>query len=156
MPDDLYERDIVAWAEEHAELLRRLSLGERLNDVVDWPHLIEEVRDLGLSELRACESLLRQALVHLVKLRIDPGRADLHWRGEIVGFLADAQARYAPSMRQRLDLDALYRRAVRQVRAEYPQANLPPAPPSCPLTLDDLLSDDLSIDQLLARLAGAA
>ncbi|MBV8456375.1 MAG: DUF29 family protein [Acetobacteraceae bacterium] len=35
-----------------------------MNELVDWPHLIEEVQDLGLSELRACRSLLRQVLIH--------------------------------------------------------------------------------------------
>jgi len=34
----------------------------RLNEAVDWPHVIEEVQDVGLSELRACENLLQQAM----------------------------------------------------------------------------------------------
>ena len=70
MPDGLYERDALAWAERQAGLLRRLAAGERLNEPVDWPHVIEEVQDVGLSELRACKSLLRQILVHLQKLHV--------------------------------------------------------------------------------------
>ena len=60
--DGLYEHDALAWSERQAELLRRLAAGERVNDAVDWPHVIEEVGDVGLSELRACRSLLRQAM----------------------------------------------------------------------------------------------
>ncbi|MBV8524874.1 MAG: DUF29 family protein [Acetobacteraceae bacterium] len=44
--------------------------------------MIEEVQDVGLSELRACQSLLQQALVHLLKLHAWPDSpAAPHWRG---------------------------------------------------------------------------
>ncbi|MGI4945889.1 MAG: DUF29 domain-containing protein [Janthinobacterium lividum] len=154
MPDGLYERDALAWAEQQATLLDRLAAGERTNEAVDWAHVIEEVRDVGLSELRACQSLLRQALVHLLKLHQASGdQAVNHWRGELVGFLADAQARFTPSMRQRLDLEALYRRAVRQVEAG--ESGIPPAlPASCPFELEDLLVEGPDLLGLLARLDG--
>ena len=58
MADSLYEHDVLAWSEQQAQTLRRLARGERVNDAVDWLHLIEEVEDLGRSELRACERLL--------------------------------------------------------------------------------------------------
>lgn len=58
MPDGLYEHDILTWAEQQAALLRRLAKGERVDAAVDWPHVIEELQDVGLAELRACESLL--------------------------------------------------------------------------------------------------
>jgi len=142
MPDDLYERDILSWAEQQADLLRRLAKGERVNDGVDWPHVVEELQDVGLSELRACESLLRQALVHLLRLRAWLDGPVAHWRGETIGFLADAQARFTPSMRQRISLDALYWKALHQVRAETQDGRLTRAlPETCPFTLDDLLAD---------------
>ena len=72
MPDGLYERDILAWSEQQAELLRRLVLGERVNDAVDWAGVIEEVHDVGALQLRACRSLLRQAMLHLLKVRAWP------------------------------------------------------------------------------------
>lgn len=53
MPDDLYRRDALAWAEQQAGLLRRLATGERLNEAVDWPNVIDEMQDVGLLELRA-------------------------------------------------------------------------------------------------------
>jgi hypothetical protein len=153
MPDGLYERDILVWAEEQADLLRRLWRGERLNAAIDWPNLIEEVGDVGLSELRAVRSLLRQAIVHLLKLRFDPGDASLHWRGEIIGFLTDARDRFTPSMPQRIDLDDLFVTAVKQVReAGLMEPGLFDGKP-CPIELHDLLARDVDIDRLLARLA---
>ena len=55
MPDGLHERDALAWAETQADLLRRLAAGE-LVQAIDWPNVIEEVQDVGLSKLRCCES----------------------------------------------------------------------------------------------------
>ena len=59
-----------------------MAAGERLNEAVDWANVIEEVRDVGLSELRTCQSLLQQAMVHLLELHAMPdARAAAHWRG---------------------------------------------------------------------------
>ena len=97
MPDELYERDALAWAERQAGLLRRLAAGELLNEPVDWAHVIEEVADVGLSELRACQSLLVQALAHLLKLRAWPGsQAGARWQGEAAAFLAGARRSLSP------------------------------------------------------------
>jgi hypothetical protein len=52
MPDDLYERDILTWSEQQAELLRRMARGERVNEL-DWAHVVEEIEDAGLSQLNA-------------------------------------------------------------------------------------------------------
>ena len=146
MPDDLYNRDFLIWSEHQAALLRRLAAGERLNELVDWPNVIDEVESLGRSELRACESLLRQAMMHLLKRRSCPGsQSAAHWRSEVIGFLTDAERAYSPSMRQRLDLQEIYLRALRQVRADSDEAGLPePLPDVCPFGLDDLLAGELT------------
>ncbi len=144
MPNGRYERDVLTWPAQQASLLRRLADGERLNERVDWPRGIEELQDVGLSELRACESLLRQALVRLLKLHALPDGPAAHWRAETIGFLADAQARFTPAMRQRISLETLYRKALQQVRAgksdDHPRPDLLE---TCPFALDDLLSDDV-------------
>jgi hypothetical protein len=57
MPDDLSHRDFVAWSAARAERLRRLAVGERVSDL-DWANPIEEVEDLGRSEVGAVGSLL--------------------------------------------------------------------------------------------------
>ena len=63
MPDDSYRSDIMLWSRTQADRLRRVATGERVNDV-DWEHVIEEVEDLGASELRAVKNLLVQAMLH--------------------------------------------------------------------------------------------
>lgn len=153
MPDSLYEHDVLVWAEQQAALLRRLSAGERVNDAVDWPHVIEELQDVGLSELHACESLLRQALVHLLKVQGWPDApAVAHWRGETAGFLADARSRFTPSMRQRIDLSRLFRIALRQVRLGTEPGDPPRAlPEACPFTLDELLNENVDVQALAAK-----
>src|SRR5271166_4695869 len=120
MPDDLYDRDFLIWSETQADLLRRLAAGERVNEAVDWPNVIEEVRDLGLSELHAVESLLQRGLIHLLKVRAFPNSlTSRKWCGEAVLFLGQAQRRFTPSMRQRIDLQREYTDALKVVRIEY-------------------------------------
>jgi hypothetical protein len=150
MPDDLYNRDILVWAEHQAALLRRLASGERVNEALDWPNLIEEVEDVGRAQLQTCESLLRQAMLHLLKLHLGADQPAAHWRSETLGFLGDAAARFTPAMRQRIDLDLLYARATRQAALSVPGAA--GLPNTCPWTLDLLLSDTADINELLSGL----
>ncbi len=153
MPDGLYERDVLAWAGQQADVLRRLAAGERVNEAVDWRHVIEEVGDVGLSELRACQSLLVQAMMHLARLRLWPeGQAAAHWRGEAATFLAAARRSFTPSMRQRLVLDELYLDALYGMRAAAPDAPGAPLPDVCPFTLDDLVGAHPDIAALVAGL----
>ena len=156
MPDGLYERDALAWAEHQAALLRRLAAGERLNEAVDWPNVIEEVAEVGLPELRACRSLLRQALIHLLKLHAAPdSQAAAHWQGELAGFLTDARDAFTPSARQRIDLAELYADALYRTGAT--PGNGPTSPPAtCPFTLDDLVALRPDITRLAARLTDVA
>jgi hypothetical protein len=143
MPNDLYERDILSWSEHQADLLRRLARGERVNDV-DWEHVVEEIEDVGLSELNAVRSHLRLMLVHLLKLQGWPDSpAGDHWRREIASFQSDAVQRFAPSMRQRVDLASLYARALGELK-DTRFDDLSPLPWSavCPVDLDQLLNED--------------
>jgi Domain of unknown function DUF29 len=155
MSDDLYERDVLAWSESQAALLRRLARGERVNDV-DWAHVVEEIEDVGLSELNAVISHLEQVLVHLLKLRTWPkSRSVRHWQVEVVAFQRNAVRRFAPSMRQRIDLDRLYRDVADQLRAGQLRGDPPLAlPANCPFTLDQLLTDPW--ERLVAMARNAA
>ena len=155
MSDTLYDRDILLWSEQQAATLQRLADGERVNDAIDWPNLIDEVLTVGLSELHACESLLARGIEHLLKLRLSlHDTAAIHWRHETVTFLRDARRHFTPSMRQRIDVDRLYGDAIRDSRRA---GTIEPDHPvlsntdRCPLTLDDLLSEELTVSDLLAR-----
>ena len=153
MPDDLYDRDILTWSRHQADLLRRLGRGERVNGI-DWAHVVEEIEDVGLSELNAVRSYLRQMLAHLLKIHGWPdNQAVNHWRGEIGAFQADAAQRFVPSMRRRINLQALYEKASSQYKdIEYDNIAPRAWPVTCPFTLDDLLKAERTTleDQLKA------
>jgi len=155
MPDGLYETDALAWSEKQADLLRRHSGGELLNEAVDWPNIIEEIETVGRSELHACESLLRQAMVHLLKLYAWPNSGSApHWRGEVLAFLDDARRHFAPSMRQRIELADLYAHALRQAGVAEDASGPPRAlPPTCPFSLEDLLAREVNFNAFYASLA---
>ena len=158
MPDDLYE-DALAWSEQQAGLLRRLAAGERVNDEVDWANVIEEIEDVGRSELRAVRSLLRRAIEHLLKIHGWPDGPVEHWSAEARTFLSDANAEITPSMRSRLGIPALYRRARAVIVANTLDGRAPgPLPEACPFTVKDLIvkgDAPPDVDALLAKLAAA-
>jgi hypothetical protein len=139
---DLYDDDILLWSERQAQLLRRLAAGERVNDQVDWENVIEEVESVGSEQLHAVESLLVQALVHMLKAEGWPNSRDApNWRAETVRFRGDAADRYVPSMRQRIDLARLYRRALRALPETMDGQHPLPVRQDCPKTLDELLAE---------------
>ncbi|MBV8091681.1 MAG: DUF29 domain-containing protein [Acetobacteraceae bacterium] len=93
-----YERDILLWSEHHAGLLRPMAAGELVNDQVDWENVIEEVESVGRSQLDAVESLLFQALVHMLKADAWPLSITApSWRADARGFRAQARRRFTPS-----------------------------------------------------------
>ena len=83
---DLYGDDILLWSKQQAELLRRMAAGERVDDQVDWPNVIEEIESVGRAELRAVRSALRIAMQHklylLASLAERPSGASLGGRGD--------------------------------------------------------------------------
>jgi Domain of unknown function DUF29 len=140
---DLYDTDILLWSERQRDLLKRVAAGEAVNEAPDWPNIIEEIESVGSEQLHAVVSLLRQALIHMLKAEAWPlSREVSHWQSEARRFRADAADRYAPSMRQRIDLGRIYRQA-RHVMPETIDGQPPlPVQRTCPVTLDELLSDE--------------
>jgi Domain of unknown function DUF29 len=142
---DTYDTDIVSWSEQQAELLRRLAAGERVNDQLDWPNIIEEVEAVGRSELRAVTSPLTNAMEHKLCSHGWPDSlAVRHWEGEAVVQLAEAAGEFRESMRRTVepDMARLYRlarlRALQHMIAAGPPTV--PLPDDCPWTLDALLA----------------
>jgi hypothetical protein len=140
--DDVYDSDILIWSEQQAQLLRRLAAGERVNDLIDWENVIEEVDSVGREQLHAVESLLLQALVHMLKAQAWPEARDVeNWLADARGFRAQAANRFVPSMRQRLDLERIYRQALRALPQTMDGKPPQKLPETCATTLDELLSD---------------
>jgi hypothetical protein len=139
---DDYEQDILAWSRHQGALLRRIASGEAVNETLDWDNIAEEIETVGRNELRAVRSLLIQALVHMLKAEGWPQARDVpSWRADAVGFRQDARDAFTPSMRQHLDVDDLYRRAVRRLPARMDGKPPQVLPDSCPMTLDELLGE---------------
>jgi Domain of unknown function DUF29 len=139
-----YEADILRWSEHQAALLRRRAAGELVNEAeLDWPNIAEEIEAVGSEQLHAVTSLLTQAILHMLKAEAWPLSGEVpHWRAEARRFRGDAADRFAPSMRQRIDMVKLYRRALRAM-PETIDGQVPLlVPDACPVTLDDLLADE--------------
>ncbi|MGH6801720.1 MAG: DUF29 family protein, partial [Methylocella sp.] len=99
---------------------------------------------------------IRLIFVHLIKLFIEANsQAAPHWRGEIAGFHFEIVERYAPSMRQRIVMDELWRAAYEQSMQVYDgerQLLVAGLGVHSPFGLDDLISDRIDIFDLLRRL----
>jgi len=136
--NDLYDEDILVWSEQQAELLRRRSA-----NALDWDNLAEEIEDVGRSQFRAVESHLIQALLHDLKAQAWPTSHDVpHWQAEARGQRDDARSGFTASMRQRIDMAALYRRALRRMPESIDGLPPLPVPQACPFTLEEILSSD--------------
>lgn len=73
-----YDKDIVAWANEQARLLRA-----RRFDLLDIEHLAEEIEDVGKSEQRELASRMATLLAHLLKWKFQPGHQRASWQRTI-------------------------------------------------------------------------
>jgi hypothetical protein len=139
---ELYDTDILLWSEQQGELLRRLAAGERVNHRVDWQNVVEEVESVGRSQLSAVQSFLVQALVHELKAQGWPSAPDVEgWLAEARRFRGDAAEAFVPSMRQRIDMDRVYQRALQALPKVLDGRPPLPLPMSCPVTLDEMLND---------------
>lgn len=146
----LYDDDIVTWAEQQAAALRELAARPELSNAVDWENVIEEVECLGRSEWKGVASHLRNALAHVLKAVCDPGSMSrVAWGVETSNSLREAREDYRPSMRQNMDMEAIWRNAFRQASdALLPyKVTIPPRlPDRCPFTLDEMLDDGFTYD----------
>jgi Domain of unknown function DUF29 len=117
----LYDDDILLWSEQQAAAIRRLGRNAReLPNELDIENVAEEIEGVGRSELAAVESYLELIFVHLIRLVVEPDSTSVrHWRSGIAAFHANARRRYSPSMRRRIDVNALCRSAREQSLLAY-------------------------------------
>lgn len=73
-----YEKDIVAWANEQAQLLRAGRF-----DQLDIEHIAEEIEDVGKSEQRELATRMALLLAHLLKWQYQPERQGASWHRTI-------------------------------------------------------------------------
>ena len=162
----LYDEDILVWSEQQAAALRSLASRRDLPNELDLPNVIEEIEDVGRSDLHAATSHVRLILGHLAKAWADSrSRALRHWAAEVGNWRDELLERITPSMRGRIDIDLLWRRALRQADLDLAERGRPEARErirqdlnhdTCPLSLDDLCRETAEFGELVARIAGSA
>jgi hypothetical protein len=145
--EQLYEEDFYVWTQRQAAALRRLA-ETRPNVDLDFPHLIEEVEDLGTSQRDAVRSHLRRIIEHCLKLEYSrAGYPRAGWRDSVIDARAQLDDKLSPSLRRDLEhyLPRLWSQARNKAdnalrgRREADAADLLPA--ECPYRLADLLTD---------------
>lgn len=156
----LYDEDILLWSEQQAAAIRKLGRVRRdVPNELDIENVAEEIESVGRSELAVVESYLQDIFVHLIKLLVEPDSdAVRHWRGEIFAFHAQMRRRYAPSMRQRIDVDDLWRSAREQSMLAYEGAQqdlVVGLSADSPVTLDDVIAERIDGFALAERLRQA-
>jgi hypothetical protein len=136
-----YDEDFVGWTEHQAALIRKYGASGALPGI-DLDTLVEEIEGLGQSALNSVISLARNMLVHGVKLHSAPtAPAANHWRTEFVAFAYQLEVEYQRSMRRRIDVDSIWKKAVRLAGlalAEHGDTLAAGLPDRCPMTIDEL------------------
>jgi hypothetical protein len=149
-----HDVDFYQWTQEQAALLRAMSSDSCL---LDLNNLAEEIEDMGRDEIREISSLLRQTITHSLKIVIDPNATSAErWFDEIITFQGDAVLAFSPGLKQRLDLEKIWRVACNGVTRSLEKHGVavPPLPENCPLSLDDLLDPEFDPDKGVKTLAG--
>lgn len=69
-----YEEDTYAWSLENASALREKRFAD-----VDWDNVAEEILSVGRQERQTLRNTLVQVIVHLLKIRYQPGKHGRSW-----------------------------------------------------------------------------
>ncbi|WP_165943650.1 DUF29 domain-containing protein [Roseicella aquatilis] len=150
-----YEEDFYAWSQHQAQVLRALGDRVALPNELDLAHLVEEVEDLGRSELNGVLGHLEGMLMHLAKAASSPEALPARkWLVEVDEHQSHARRGFTPSMRRQIDLNGLWRRALKRAETQLSlyDERLADLSATCPFTLDELLSEDPNAAALAARL----
>jgi Domain of unknown function DUF29 len=136
-----YDTDILLRSERQAGLLRCRAAGELVNDAeLDWRNIAEEIEDVGSNRLHAVESLLTRALRHMLKAEGWPQSRDAPtWIADAIHFRRQARRRLVASMRHKIDVATLYADALAATPSTMDGQPPLPLPPTCPMTLNELL-----------------
>jgi len=134
----LYERDLYAWSQEQARLLRAGRFSE-----LDAENIAEEISDVGKTEYRVLESALRVLLVHMLKWDHQPERRSRSWASTIAIQRQHAlrQLEENPSLKSRRDeaIGKAYSDA-RLIASGETDVDLATFPQPCPYDWDAITS----------------
>jgi hypothetical protein len=128
----LYNTDYYNWLETTIEQLRFGQFS-----ALDLDNLIEELASMGKTDLRTANSLIKQIIIHRLKLeKLPDTEPRKHWQKEINNFQDQLEDLLSLSLKAKIDLEKIYSRAKRDILIDY---NLD-LPQDCPYSLDELLN----------------
>lgn len=138
--DDL---DFLDWIRKQSALLRAGRLGE-----LDLEQIAEELEDMGKEQKLALQSLMRQILLHLLKLQLSPAHSPrMKWTEEVIEFRDQAQARIEATPSLKHHAPELFakawpqaRRAARKSFELYGESV--EVPEICPYSIEQVLDPD--------------
>jgi hypothetical protein len=154
MSSATYDTDILEWSEEQATALRKLARRRPdLSNELDWENVAEEIECVGRSEFAAVRSYIRQILIHIIKGVSAPDSDSMrHWRAEATTFHDDLLDRISPSMLTRIDLDAIWTRAVNRAEtdlSDYGRPIEPHLPARCPITITAIVDREFDFFKIV-------
>lgn len=131
----LYEEDFIAWTERMATLLENHDSAD-----LDWDHLAEEIRDLGISQKYALKSHLENVLSHVIKWEIQKERRSRSWEQSISNSrgAVDSLLDSIPSLRSYL-AETFERSYARAYRRAISETRLPERTPYTRWTVEQVL-----------------
>lgn len=130
-----YGKDVNAWANEQARLLRAGRF-----DLLDIEHIAGELEDVGKSEQRELASRMAVLMAHLLKWQHQPDRRGASWEKTIkaqrkeIRYALDESPSLAPKLEEPRWLDMVWSRAVAQAVNE---TGLDCFPEECPWSVQD-------------------
>jgi hypothetical protein len=147
------DRDPYAWVLGQAALLAKGPGGFKHLDVEGLKDFLEQAAEEMLSKVT---SQMVSLMAHAAKVANSQNPDVIgHWRTECVEFHDQIVDAYRASMHQKIDMEALWRRAKRKVLASFADHG-EPAPvlrDTCPFAIEDLVDPDLDIERLVDLLA---
>jgi hypothetical protein len=143
--ESTYDADFYAWANTQAALLRSGRI-----DQADIEHIAEEIESMGKGELRELENRLARLFTHLLKWQFQPNRRSRSWTLTIKEQRRRLRRHLAqnPSLTAKLEqavVDA-YGDAILEAARETGLAE-ETFPPTCPLTIEQILNEDVPGDE---------
>jgi len=143
---EIYDSDFHLWIQRHIELLKTGKTNE-----LDIEHLIEELKDMGKSNVRELESRFLILIAHLLKWQFQLKRLQTQWekfegkswRSTIIEQRTQLLflLKKVPSLKSSLE-NVVHETYPEAVELAIEETNLPPStfPEHCPYTIAQLLN----------------
>ena len=135
-----YGKDVIAWANEQARLLRAGRF-----DALDIEHIADEIEDVGKSDRRELASRTAVLLARMLKWQYQPGGRGNSWRRTIkeqrnrVGLCIDQTPSLQADLRNSVWWSDVWSDAVAKASQE---TGLGDFPESCPWTFDQIMNPE--------------